>query len=79
MACGCPVIATRSGSTPELIEHGVSGYLADTTHDIDPLIEDESLHKITPENCRKQAEKFSRKHMAEAYEKIYTEVLEGGF
>ena len=29
MACGTPVIATRMGSMPELIEHGVNGFLID--------------------------------------------------
>ena len=29
MACGTPVIAFRRGSMPELIEHGVSGFLVD--------------------------------------------------
>src|SRR5262249_49059022 len=27
MACGTPVIAYRSGSVPEVIEHGVTGYI----------------------------------------------------
>ena len=29
MACGTPVIAFRSGSTPEVIDDGVTGYLVD--------------------------------------------------
>ncbi|EIZ79093.1 glycosyl transferase, group 1 family protein [Novosphingobium sp. Rr 2-17] len=29
MACGTPVIATNRGSMPELIEHGVNGFLVD--------------------------------------------------
>jgi glycosyltransferase involved in cell wall biosynthesis len=27
MACGVPVLATRTGGTPEIIEHGRNGWL----------------------------------------------------
>jgi glycosyltransferase involved in cell wall biosynthesis len=29
MACGCPVIATRQGSVPEVIEDGLTGFIVD--------------------------------------------------
>lgn len=29
MACGCPVIAFRRGSVPEVVEHGRTGYIVD--------------------------------------------------
>lgn len=29
MACGVPVVSTRTGGLPEVVEHGVSGYLGD--------------------------------------------------
>jgi hypothetical protein len=29
MACGTPVIASRRGSVPEIIEHGVSGFIVE--------------------------------------------------
>jgi len=79
MACGTPVIATKNGSIPELIEHGVSGYVVETTHDISKYLTDEALSKITAENCRKQAEKFSRENMCNNYLALYGKVLEGGW
>src|SRR5207248_4800820 len=33
MACGTPVIAFRSGSVPEVIDHGVTGFIVDDEDD----------------------------------------------
>jgi glycosyltransferase involved in cell wall biosynthesis len=33
MACGTPVIAMRSGSVPEVLEHGVTGFIVDTVEE----------------------------------------------
>ena len=30
LACGTPVIAWRNGSVPEIIEHGVTGFVVDS-------------------------------------------------
>lgn len=38
MACGTPVIAFNRGAVPEIVEHGVSGFIVET--------EDEALHAI---------------------------------
>jgi glycosyltransferase involved in cell wall biosynthesis len=29
MACGCPVVAFRRGSVPEVVEEGVTGFIVD--------------------------------------------------
>ena len=38
MMCGTPVVATRLGAIPEIVEEGVSGYLADTLDDLPQLL-----------------------------------------
>ena len=37
MAAGVPAIAFRSGGIPELIEHGVDGFLVDSTEEMAQL------------------------------------------
>jgi len=78
MASGCPVIATKSGAIPELVTQGVDGYVSDTIYDLPKYVNDEALSVITPENCRKKAEMFSRENMADGYLKLYNEVLDHG-
>jgi glycosyltransferase involved in cell wall biosynthesis len=78
MACGCPVVATASGAIPELIENGKSGYVLLYSQDLTKALSNDMLSQIKAEDCRKQAEKFSREAMAENYLKLYAEVLENG-
>ena len=80
MASGCPVIATASGAIPELIVDGETGFVAKTTQDLQTIINqfNRGVYIITPEDCRKRAEVFSRKNMAKGYIARYHEVLENG-
>lgn len=77
-ACGCPVVATASGAIPELIEEGITGYVAKSLQDLPSLLSDEKIVAIKPEACRKNAERFSRENMAKGYLTLYTEMLEQG-
>ncbi len=79
MACGCPVVVTRSGALPELVEEGVTGYVAKSLQDIPGILASDKIENIKGLDCRKQAEKFSRKAMAEGYVKLYQDVLNGGW
>ncbi|MCT0233009.1 glycosyltransferase family 4 protein [Synechococcus sp. CS-1327] len=54
LACGTPVIATRMGSTPEVIDHGSTGFLCDTVEDMVQAIKD--LSAISRSDCRTVAE-----------------------
>jgi len=78
-ACGCPVVVTKSGALPELVEEGKTGYVAKSLQDIPGILASGEIEKIKASDCRAQAEKFSRKAMATGYEKLYQEVLSGGW
>lgn len=74
MACGCPVIAFRKGSIPEIIEDGRTGFVVS---DVEEMIEAvERVKEISREECRKYAlDKFNATVMVDAYEKVYKKVL----
>ncbi|WP_028967006.1 glycosyltransferase family 4 protein [Sphingomonas phyllosphaerae] len=74
MACGTPVIATRRGSMPELIEDGVTGFLVDTPEQAVAAIERTS--DIDRAACRRAvAERFSVARMADEYIALYRNIL----
>lgn len=77
-ACGTPVLATASGAIPELIEQGKTGLVVAGQQDLKLALESGILDKIKPEDCRKNAERFSRENMAKGYLACYAELLEKG-
>ncbi|MBC7230018.1 MAG: glycosyltransferase family 4 protein [Actinobacteria bacterium] len=75
LACGTPVLATRWGAVPEVVEHGVTGFLADTPEELEPYLE--RIDEIDPAACRRAAEeRFSPRAMADSYLEIYRKALE---
>lgn len=83
MACEVVPIATRVGGVPEVIEHQVSGYLADVgdvetmaRYAID-LLGDESRLRTMGKQARLRAEsKFCASEIVPHYEQFYRRVLE---
>ena len=74
LACGTPVIATRRGALPEIIEHGRNGFLADDESQFAQLML--RAGEIDPAACRRSVEeRFSAGTMAEGYLRLYREVL----
>jgi glycosyltransferase involved in cell wall biosynthesis len=73
LACGTPVIAFRQGSVPEVIEHGVTGFICD---DVDAMVEAIGhIGEIDRARCRKVAEeRFSPARMADDYMRVYEEL-----
>ena len=75
MANGTPVIAFRRGSVPEIIEHGVTGFIVDS---VDEAVQAIPLVKTLDRSViRRQFEKrFTVERMARDYLKLYGEVLD---
>jgi glycosyltransferase involved in cell wall biosynthesis len=70
MACGTPVIAWRCGSVPEVIDHGVSGYIVDDLDEAVAAID--WLNQLDRAAVRRQFERrFSVGRMTRDYVRIY--------
>ncbi len=74
LACGTPVIAFNNGSVPEIIKHGINGFIVNSTEEAIQCIE--KLNTISREKCRETFEKdFTTRRMAQNYIEIYTKLL----
>lgn len=74
LACGTPVIAMNRGAMPEIIEHGVTGFLANNEEEFTEYMQ--RIDEIDPAACRRSVEeRFSADAMADAYIERYEEVL----
>ncbi len=70
MACGAPVIATRFGAVPEVIEDGVSGVIVDRWQDMAAALE--RADAIDPFAQRRAVEeRFSPQRMVDDYVAAY--------
>ncbi|MGB8709302.1 MAG: glycosyltransferase family 4 protein [Methyloceanibacter sp.] len=76
MACGTPVIAFNQGAVPEIVRHGVTGFIVTT---VDQAVRSvERLAEIDRVTVRATFERyFSVEVMATNYEVAYTDVLDG--
>ncbi len=70
MACGTPVIAYRSGSVPEVVEHGVSGFIVENVDQAVDAVR--NLDALDRPRVRERFERrFSAERMAGDYVAIY--------
>jgi glycosyltransferase involved in cell wall biosynthesis len=75
MACGTPVVALRNGSVPEVVDHGVTGFVAD---DLDSFVKSVGdVDRIEPRACREAVQsRFSKQVMVAGYERVYESLVD---
>ena len=76
MACGTPVVAYGSGSVPEIVEHGLTGFIVDNE-----IAAADAIKKRLPLMSRNKVrarfeQRFTSRRMANDYVAVYREMLE---
>jgi len=81
MACGAPVVASRAGGLPEVIDDGVNGIL-EPVGSVEAmgrraveLLRDQDRYDAMRSAAVAKAEQFSANHIVPMYESFYQEVL----
>ncbi|WP_373049036.1 glycosyltransferase family 4 protein [Vulgatibacter sp.] len=75
MLCGCPVVAFRGGAVEEVVEPGLTGFVARDGDDMVRLVRDE-VPRLDRRRVRARAiERFSSRRMADAYVDVYREAI----
>ena len=75
MGCGTPVVAYRAGSTPEVVDHGVTGLLVEGFEEA--VMAAAQISRLDRSACRKRfEERFSSARMAREYAKLYEGIIE---
>jgi glycosyltransferase involved in cell wall biosynthesis len=70
ISCGTPVVAFSSGALPEIVEHGVTGFIVDSADEMKDAVT--RIDGISPERCHERAElRFSASRMVDDYLKVY--------
>jgi N-acetyl-alpha-D-glucosaminyl L-malate synthase BshA len=84
MACGSPVVASRIGGLPEVVEEGVAGHLL-SVGDVEGMVDaaatilsDNAVWQRMSAAARQVAvERFDAERVVPVYESYYREILEG--
>jgi glycosyltransferase involved in cell wall biosynthesis len=77
MACGTPVLSTRRGSAPEIIDHGRTGILVDNYREMEDPAALELADSLDPAVIRREVEqRFSPEQMVANYVAAYEATIE---
>ena len=76
MACGTPVIAFRRGAAPEVVRHGIDGFIVDDVKGAVAAVE--NLDSIDRGRCRERVQQtFDVRPVTDAYERAYRAMVAG--
>jgi glycosyltransferase involved in cell wall biosynthesis len=78
MACGTPVIAYGSGSVPEVVEHGLTGFIVDSEAAAAAIIDNQLSHLSRDRIRARFEERFTARRMASDYVEVYRGLIAGG-
>lgn len=83
MGAGLPVIASRVGGIPDMIQPGESGVLIapqprELADAVESLVKDEALRQALGEGGKRAARNFSLEAMAQGYVDLYKQLVPGG-
>lgn len=82
LACGTPVVAFNTGGIPDMVDHKISGYLAEFKNTDDLIsginwVKNNSELPVIKENCRKKVLKnFTMEIIAERYINFYKSIIQ---
>ncbi|GGS96084.1 glycosyltransferase [Nonomuraea spiralis] len=77
LALGVPPVGLRRGCLPEIVDHGRTGFLADSEEELAEWVT--RTGEIDPDECRREARsRFSPAVMADRYLDLYDRVLRSG-
>ena len=77
MATGTPVIARRAGALPEIVDHGITGFLVDDVHEARFAVREVANVDRTLVR-RTVLERFSAQRMVDEYESAYRRLAAAG-
>ncbi|MGB3956186.1 MAG: glycosyltransferase family 4 protein [Brooklawnia sp.] len=75
LSAGTPVVGTPRGSAPEIVRHGLTGFLANTDELVQLLPKAAELDRAV---CRAEAEsRFTSRRMVDDHIRLYSKILTG--